>query len=108
MNDETLAVRCAHDGALLKRARAEVCYENVGLEVIGEMVDERDGEVVVEIGCAHGLDVRVGRIIREKMGWPAGVFKGMAQRGDVRCEGGDVRKMRFVPGMRVVMWGGEN
>lgn len=103
VNDAAMAEACAHDRALLARAGAVADYAAVPLVIHGPDVDiTPDMEAdTVALDCAHAIDVRVQRILREKLGLSANALRQHADAGLIRCDGADVRRARFVPGMRV-------
>lgn len=103
-NDADLARRCAFDKELLRHNRAEAVYDDVSLEITGEAVDlaALAAPVTITLRCGHDLDLRVARLLRQKLGLSQTALRELSDQGRI-VSGGDPRKIKFFDGVQVVL-----
>lgn len=105
INDAALAWQCAHDPALLLKNRVVADYTNVPILVDGPKVDLNalDAPLVITLVSDIALPIRLSCILREKLLLSSSALKRLAENGGIEYPGADVRKARFVPGMRIIL-----
>lgn len=92
-NDPALALHYAMDAGLLKRNGAEA--ESPDIQIIGEEV-ALTHNAAIEIYCRYPAQIKLSRVLREKLALSGKAFAAMAASGAIRLEdGADVRKAKL-------------
>lgn len=82
-NNADLAIKYAFDAALLRRNNAWVCYDNVAYEVEGDdfsIETLQHEEITLHIKSPYNLQLRLDKLLREKLGLSRRAWEDCLQR----------------------------
>lgn len=104
-NDPALAMRCAHDRTLHQRAGLEADYAGVVFAIDGPGIDlsQLDAPVEIILACDQAMNVRVRRVLQEKLTLSATGLKRLIADGTVSCEDVNLLKAKLAPGLRIMI-----
>jgi len=98
-NDAHMARQCALDKALLRRNGVLPAFDALRFEVMG-VIPQSAAEITIE--CDFALDIRLSKILRQKLGLSGAEFRKLAEQGCITGENGtDLQKAKLYNGMRI-------
>lgn len=89
-NDKDLAFRYSFDANLHSRNKSLLTFESLAYEIVGDIFlpDALTDPVQLQIHCVYDLDIRVDRILSEKLGISRSLIKKLGQSGKITCNKG--------------------
>lgn len=105
VNDPALAMQCAHNRSLHLRAGVEAEYANVPFAIEGPEVDLEtlDAPLDIILQCEQSLNVRVQRLLREKLALSGTGVKRLIADGTITCQETNLLKAKLMPGLRITI-----
>lgn len=105
-NDHALAEQYAFDVSAHNRNKSELNYDNISYSVIGENVNlyQTSETVHIKFVCDVPMEVRVDKILSNKLGVSREIIKKMIREGSILGEGiKDIAKAKAKNGMIITI-----
>ena len=83
-NDKELARKCAFNLSVYNKNKAEVIFEDVNCKLIQRKLESdyiNENELVIEIICKYPIEMKVDKLLSDKLGLSLSKIKDMHKKG---------------------------